>query len=256
MSEESPPVALSGVDEERFGIRTAKTSLLTSEDLPGVMGFCEQNQVRFLIARCPAQNLRVAQDMEKLGFSLMDTLVYYSFDLKKPLMEEKASDFVIRHVMPGEEHAVRAMAEESFRNYPGHYHQDRKLEKRISDEIYPDWAFKSCLSREVADAVLVAECQGKLAAFATMCARSGGEGEGLLFGVTPPFQGRGVYRLLMAGGMRWCIESGLSSMVVSTQVTNTAVQKVWVRLGFEPCRSYYTFHKWFDPPEGGGTVVP
>ena len=35
-------------------------------------------------------------------------------------------------------------------------------------------------------------------------------------------------------------------MVLSTQVTNLAVQKVWSRLGFEPSRSYYTFHLWFD----------
>jgi hypothetical protein len=24
------------------------------------------------------------------------------------------------------------------------------------------------------------------------------------------------------------------------------VQKVWCRQGFEPSKSYYTFHKWFD----------
>jgi hypothetical protein len=34
-------------------------------------------------------------------------------------------------------------------------------------------------------------------------------------------------------------------MLISTQITNVAVQKVWTRLGFEPSRSYYTFHKWF-----------
>jgi hypothetical protein len=29
-------------------------------------------------------------------------------------------------------------------------------------------------------------------------------------------------------------------LIISTQVTNVAVQKIWTRLGFEPVRSYYT----------------
>lgn len=46
--------------------------------------------------------------------------------------------------------------------------------------------------------------------------------------------------------MQWCLDNSMKEMVVSTQITNLAVQKVWVRLGFEPYRFYYTFHKWFD----------
>jgi hypothetical protein len=36
----------------------------------------------------------------------------------------------------------------------------------------------------------------------------------------------------------------MARMVVSTQITNLAVQKVWVRQGFELTGSYYTFHLW------------
>jgi len=46
--------------------------------------------------------------------------------------------------------------------------------------------------------------------------------------------------------MEWSLSKGVRRMVVSTQVINIAVQKTWVRLGFEPIRGYYTFHKWFD----------
>jgi GNAT superfamily N-acetyltransferase len=71
------------------------------------------------------------------------------------------------------------------------------------------------------------------------------ESEGVLFGVTPAAQGRGLYRSLMLAGMHWSKLRDAGRMVVSTQITNIAVQKVWTRLGFEPSGSCYTFHKWF-----------
>ena len=50
----------------------------------------------------------------------------------------------------------------------------------------------------------------------------------------------------MTAGMHWCADVQAQEMIVSTQVINVAVQKVWGRLGFEPRNYIYTFHKWFD----------
>lgn len=85
-----------------------------------------------------------------------------------------------------------------------------------------------------------------LLSFATLRLNSQEEGEGVLFAVHPEAQGRGIYRALILEGMRWCMQQKVASMVVSTQITNIAVQKVWVRAGFEPSHAYYTFHVWFD----------
>ena len=35
-------------------------------------------------------------------------------------------------------------------------------------------------------------------------------------------------------------------LIVSTQINNYGVQRVWARLGFIHERSTYTFHKWYD----------
>jgi len=45
--------------------------------------------------------------------------------------------------------------------------------------------------------------------------------------------------------MTWFANHRRRRIVVSTQVTNVAVQKVGSRLGFEPSTSSYSFHKWF-----------
>jgi len=91
----------------------------------------------------------------------------------------------------------------------------------------------------------VGTIERRIVAFATLRRNSAEEGEGVLFGVAPEAQGRGIYRSLMIGAMLWFRTRGTARMVVSTQVTNAAVQKVWTRLGFEPWKSNYTFHKWF-----------
>jgi hypothetical protein len=49
--------------------------------------------------------------------------------------------------------------------------------------------------------------------------------------------------------MEWGLKQGFQQMLYSTQITNIAVQKVWVRLGAELDHAYYTFHKWFEASE-------
>jgi hypothetical protein len=50
----------------------------------------------------------------------------------------------------------------------------------------------------------------------------------------------------MIGSLQWCRSQGAQRMIISTQVVNVSMQKVWCRVGFEPSHSYYTFHKWFS----------
>ncbi len=234
---------LSPLDTARWGCVSAAASDVTPDTLARVLSFCRENAVRFLIARCSTGDLAAAQAMEEGGFRLMDTLVYFARELAAVPSEGAA--LPVRAVRPGEDAVVAEVASRAFAGYYGHYHADPRLDRRQCDEVYVDWARRSCVSLEVADGVLVCEVEGRIAAFATLRLNSDIEGEGVLFGVAPEAQGRGIYRALMLGGMAWCLGRGRKRMVVSTQVTNQAVQKVWTRLGFEPSKSYYTFHKWF-----------
>lgn len=244
MKADGQPARLSPLDTDRWKAVTAKASEITPENLPGALAFCREQKVAFLIARCATTELAAAQAMEREGFQLMDTLVYFSRDLARGVPEDPGQ-VSVRELRSGESGAVRQVASRSFSGYLGHYHADPRLDRRQCDETYTDWAERSCLFREVADEVLVATIDASIVAFATMRFNSAEEGEGVLFGVAPEAQGRGIYRSLMIGGMQWCRTRSRARMVVSTQVTNVAVQKVWTRLGFEPSKSDFTFHKWF-----------
>ena len=246
MSSDFPQVYLSTLAEERFGIRTARAPQVTLDVLPSVMDYCRANGVVLLIARCLASELEAVQAMEREGFSLMDTLVYYARDLVRTPIPPDTGKIPVRPVQPGEEDAVKIVATASFRGYFGHYHADDRLERAKCDEIYPDWAFRSCVSRDVAHEVLVAELDESIVGFATLRLNTPEEGEGVLFGIAPAAQRRGIYRSFMIRGMEWCLSKGAIRMAVSTQIVNVAVQKVWTRVGFEPSYAYYTFHKWFE----------
>ena len=148
----------------------------------------------------------------------------------------------IRAVRPGEEAAVADVARASFVDYFSHYHADPRLPRDQVDASYIEWAQTSCTG--AADHVNVAELDGRIVGFATLRKNTPEEGEGVLFGVHPDAQGKGVYRGFMIAGMEWCRDSAMSRMIVSTQVNNYTVQRAWSRLGFLHFKSFYTFHRW------------
>ncbi len=236
---------LSELETERFGVRAARARVVR-ETLPRVLDFCLAERVELLIARCATTDLAAAQAMETHGFLLMDTLVYYGFDLSKKPIPEHSGEFLVRQFQPNDGDQVRLVAAGAFKGYMGHYHADPRLDRRQCDETYTSWAERSATLKSAADEVLVAEHDGNIVAFATLRRNSPEEGEGLLFAVAPEYQKRSVCRALMIHSLLWCRSQGATRMVISTQVTNVSMQKVWCRVGFEPSTSYYTFHKWFD----------
>lgn len=236
---------LSDIDERRFGIKTARVEDIGLSDLQEVLAFCNTQSVSLLIARCSTSNVRTVQALEAQGFFLTDTLLYYIKDMLCEAVPMDLGESLIRPFRPGEEDRVKAVAVQAFRGYLGHYHADPRLDPSKCDEVYASWAVQACLSAEPNHAVLVVEGEKSLNGFATLRLNSPEQGEGVLFAVAPYAQGAGLYRSLMLHGIEWCRSKGAHSMVVSTQINNIAVQKVWSRLGFEIHKAVYTLHKWF-----------
>jgi GNAT superfamily N-acetyltransferase len=239
------PVELSEVDEQRFGVRTAIARHVTVSDVDAILEFCVAHDVRLLIARSPATDLAAAQALESAGGRIMDTLVYYRRRLDTPLPNDVGAINVRPVRRESEASTVAAVAAEAFGGYYGHYHADPRLPGSECDAAYVSWAERSVREPDVAAEVLVGELDGAIVGFATLRLNSPEEAEGVLFAVAVAAQGRGLYRSFMVRGIEWAAAAGAETMVVSTQVTNIAVQKVWVRVGFEPAYSSYTFHHWF-----------
>ncbi len=242
-------VEFSPLDSERFSIRVARAAHITGSNLSEILDFCASTSIDLLIARCETDDIGVAQRIEKHGFLIMDTLVYSKFDLIKDKIPDEPLNAEIRTYRSEDRPWVRQIAAGAFKGYRGHYHADPKLDSGKCDEAYVSWAERSCDSKSVADEVLIAEYANRPAAFATMRLNSPQEAEGVLFAVAPDVQGRGIFRSLLIGAMRWCKEKKVDRMLYSTQLTNIAAEKVLCRVGFQASHSLYTFHKWFTGAE-------
>ncbi|HWX00140.1 GNAT family N-acetyltransferase [Collimonas sp.] len=238
-------IALSELDKNRFGVTTAKISIDAQDDIEEIICWCEEKKVEMLIARCPTDYINSVQKMESLGFYLTDTLVYY-----------KNKEIVNTHnvIPPGydwrlatieDADTVGRLAGRSFSNYFGHYHADPKLNKSDADQVYSSWAANSCRGNFFSDPVFLICQKEQIVAFLAMKKIDSNGCEIVLNGVDPLFQNFGLYSALISTAKNWSWENKHEYLLVSTQITNIAPQKVWCRHGFEPSNSFYTFHKWF-----------
>lgn len=243
-------VSRSKVDEDRFLIRTARAHLGPGDRFEDVLAYCDREQIVLLIIRCETRDYPAVHAIEAAGGRLGDTLLYYSLALGAVAEVPRASKTVsIRSALPEDAEQVESIAREAFKSYLGHYHTDPRLDRARADEGYADWARRSCSYKEVADHVLVAEMDGRLGGFLTLKRNSVEEIEIVLNAVQPEAQGGGIYKALLAEAIRWASHAGAARLIVSTQINNVPPQKAWVKLGFEPLRSLYTFHLWCDAPD-------
>ncbi len=254
----------SELDSDRFHVNVIKAHLREDSSLQELEAYCCEVGADLAIVRTAAENLSICGELQRIGYRIMDTLVYCHATRLSQLniLKRGSADRVhhnVRTIDRNDIFGVKEVAKNSYYGYRGHYQADERLDKRLSDDVYLDWASRSCM--DVLDArksnidkkftattneVFVVEIDKEIMAFMTMRYAGDDSGEAVLSGVHPRAQGKGIYQALIEEGMNWCRQRGRERMIVSTQIVNIAVQKVWARCGFEPFQYIYTFHKWFD----------
>lgn len=234
--------ALSDLDEACFGVRTAKALVDDVKEVGDVLGRCRRGAVRLLIVRCPVGAVRAVQALERAGGLLTDTLVSSVRDLRQPL--PPADDARCRLATPADSDGIVEIAGACFSTYGGHYHADPRLDRARCRDVYLSWA-RRCCERRAANAVLVLEDEGSVLAF--LAVRRDGDGaQGVLTAVRPDRHGEGLHWRLLIHAMAWCASDGAARMLGVTQIWNFAIQRSWVRLGFEPAGATHTVHVWLD----------
>jgi len=242
---EAPGVYRADVDETRFGIRVARVGWMTEKLLGEALEFCVENRVSLLIAKCMAAERSTFQAMERSGFVMMETMLCLEADLTRPIPAD-CGGARVRPVRADDEDAVAEVAAAAFRGYVSHYHADPRLDRARCDEIYVDWAQRACRSRAEGDEVLLAESDGVAAGYFICALNDPEEADVAVAAVVPDRRGSGAYASLVVNSMRWGAAKGAKRITGLVQITNLAVQKTPIRLGWLPRYAYHTFHKWFD----------
>lgn len=232
------------VDSQRFSLPIYRAELAHPDEVLRVLAEAERAEAALLFIRCPCANIQIAQELERCGAVLMDTLVSYAarLDRSLPAGEPRA---VVRAFEAGDLPVLRAGARAAFSGYAGHYHADARLEPAAATEGYVEWFERSTVDPKVR--VLVAEWRGQPAGFLTLRrADASGAARIELNAVLPAAQGNGLYDALVKAALADCRAHREQRVQVSTQLSNIASQKVWVRNGFELEHAHYTFHYWLS----------
>jgi acyl dehydratase len=252
----SVDLAFSPLDSARFGLRVFRGKGEHIDDR-ALFASLVTNGVDVAIVRTPAGTPGWPR-LSRYGLQPIhaDTLVYYGVDLQthepRPL---RNADLVFSEAGDADREVLAALVGTTFEGYTSHYHANPLFDHARILAGYMEWASGYVSTATPGRITWVARRGSEIVAFAC-CSHddSGGESEGVLYGVHPAHSGGGLYGDLIRYTQAAFRERGFRSMAVSTQVWNYAVQKVWAREGFFLTRAYDTWHV-NALLEGGSTMV-
>lgn len=238
------PIEINALETARFGIIAAR--IIDAQATPDEIDAASRDKdVQMLTVRIEASDLTRVHAFEAAGYQLMDTLVYYGRSLDDlPPKRAEPEGISCRKGLAQDAEAVARVAHVAFAGYMGHYHSDPRLDPAAADAAYVEWAKNSTVHTSPTAPVFVAENDGQIVGFITLRHNSEDGIEIALNAVQPDQQGQGLYEVLLAYTLNHAHLTGARRVMISTQINNYAVQRVWSRLGFIHERSLYTFHKW------------
>ncbi len=238
-------VEINALESARFGVIAAHVRDLGASHAE-IDAAAAASGVQMLTLKIECGDHPLIHAAEANDFRLMDTIVYYERTLCGSLPElPVADDGSIRDALPADAEGVGDIARAAFANYLGHFHADPRLDGAAADAVYIDWAQNSVTPRSEGDRARVLQSQDRLAGFLTTKRNSASEIEIVLNAVHPDLQRRGYYERLLHDSLVTGREAGADRVVVSTQLNNFRVQRVWSKLGFRLASARHTFHKWY-----------
>jgi Acetyltransferase (GNAT) family len=237
---------LSNIDNLRFGVITGKAKIQKGDSIDALMRTAHSRRVELLIVRLPTDEIELCQQLELAGGLLTDTLTYFEKNAIEEYQIALQDGYMHTTADAKDADQLEQVAALSFNGYFGHYHADPYLSRVDCDAVYSSWARNSCLQRTVADEVILIMHQTKIAAFATLKKIDHNDFEGILFGVAPSHQEKGLHCNLIKLSENWGVKNGFKRFFSSTQINNVTVQKNWCRVGMVPFESFYTFHLWIN----------
>jgi acyl dehydratase len=224
-------------ESDRFGFNVGRTRL-ADPDFAALDAEIRASDLDLAIVRVPAGAEGVGRLTDPTIHA--DTLVYYRVDLDRhDPREPRNGHLEFRPATSDDAPSLDVLIGETFADYTSHYHANPALDRADILAGYEEWA-RGFIGPE--DRIVTLAFDGNdLAGFAAWELR-GTEAEGVLYGVSPLHAGRGLYGDLIRQTQLEAKAHGASRMIVSTQVHNYAVQKVWAREGFHMFQAWDTYH--------------
>ena len=240
---------ISELDTNRFGFRVAKINTF-NENLENEIIDLKNLGVKLIISRVKCNDINLINKLEDLNFRIKDTQLTFLHDMKN--MEEYFSeinnknDIVIELATVDDVEAVGKIASQSFQGY-GHYAANKGLNKKKINEIYVDWAQKSCIDKKVADYMFVAKIKNRIGGFLSLKIVNDDEfiyGVQHLGAVDKEFRNMDIFRLLIKKCLIIGKEKNHNWQQTYLLSTNIPVIRSYLKIGFKISDSNHTMHCW------------
>lgn len=232
------------IDEsKRFNLRVFRAKLDSIEPKL-LLKEIIQSKADVVIARIPVERQNDLNLLNQISipYIVADTLVYYNFDLKKNSISNlRNKDIVFKEANFSDYKVLDDLVSEIFVNYHNHYSSNPLISKNLIP-AYQEWVRNYASGKNINQRCWIVYKNEKPIAFATCAIHDDNVGEGVLYGVTPSASGSGVYGDIIRFTLDFYRSIGCNNFKVSTQIHNYAVQKVWVREGFQIDSSMLTIH--------------
>ena len=232
----------SSIESMRFNLKVYR-GMFKEIDPNDFLTTVIKERVDIAIIRIPSerQDSLVHLDETSLPYLIADTLVYYYVDFKiyEP-NKLRNRDLVFVEFHSKHFKMMDKLVSEIFYTYKNHYTSNPLLAADIV-EIYKEWARSYVTDKKKGKQSWLVNKGNQFIGFA-LCSFERDESEGVLFGVSPSAVGGGVYGDCIRFTQRFFKKNNYSTMKVSTQVYNYAVQKVWGKEGFFMKKSFFTVH--------------
>jgi len=238
-------LAFSPTESARFGLRVFRANL-SAVDADALRAELESERVDVAILRIPARALGAVAALTKVGLQsiVADTLVHYSTALDRAtLAVPKNALLRLRPAGDADTASIAAMARTIFADYISHYHANPLFAPDAIADGYAEWAARSVPANDEGRSAWIVELGGTAVGFSCIqiCADRG-EAHGVLNGILPAARGRGAYRDMLRATLIQHADAGIRRFVISTQVHNLVVQRVWADEGFRLDRAENTLH--------------
>jgi ribosomal protein S18 acetylase RimI-like enzyme len=237
-------------DSKLFGVPIATMNPRTTDGdgLDRAIAWCREHRIRCLYFLADARETGLLKLVSERGFRFVDARLTLDRSVATdgtPRPSPGGVPVLVRLAAAADLPALRDIAVAS--HVRSRFWVDERFDRRACARLYATWIEKSC--EGWADAVWVAEHEGRAAGYLSCHRREGDRGEIGLVGVAEIAKGRGLGRALVERGLAWFREAGCAKVSVVTQGANVPAQRLYQAAGFQSASVEFWHHLWFDAPD-------
>lgn len=230
-------------DTKSFGFSVAQIEnvRIPTLHLPLARSELSKNSVKLAYWESPYGDLQSRAAAASVGGTLVNSRIVLEREVNSELPEVDRT-----RALRCPDHVQRIALEKLavLSGWTSRFSVDRRFPRQIFEQLYRTW-MRDSISGRLADAVIVAEKDGKIVGMITVSGQ-GKIGQIGLLSVAPEMRGHGLGRALLSDAINWFSREGVTTAKVVTQGENLNALTLYRSFGFTLSEHKDIYHFWSD----------